>query len=66
MQFGDARGCLEAATKGLTVDACSGFLLDDALEAATVTDDTNATRRLRSRRGDEVGVLDPTVSGHGQ
>lgn len=53
---GDARGSLEAATRGLTAEACSELLLGDALEAATAVDDEATVTRLRARLADSETV----------
>ena len=54
---GDARGGLEAATRGLNVDACSELLLEDALEAAASADDALAADRLRARYIEDLTAL---------
>jgi hypothetical protein len=54
---GNAREALEVATKGLTVDACSETLLDDALDAAEHAEDGTAIDRLRSRFAAELDGL---------
>lgn len=57
IEAGDARGALEAATRGLNVDACSELLLDDALEAAGSADDAMAADRLRARYVEDMTAL---------
>lgn len=57
IEAGDARGALEAATRGLNVDACSELLLDDALEAAASADDAMAADRLRARYVEDLTAL---------
>lgn len=59
LESGRAREGLEAATKGLIVDAWSELLLDDALEAATAADDGTIAHRLRSRFAEDLGELAP-------
>ena len=54
LESGDARASLDAAIKGLTVDACSELILGDALEAAAAADDYAAVRRLRARIDSDV------------
>lgn len=49
LELGDPRASLEAATKGLTVDASSELLLGDAFEAARFADDSFTAERLRAR-----------------
>ncbi|QZN84912.1 LysM peptidoglycan-binding domain-containing protein [Cellulomonas sp. C5510] len=58
---GDVRGSLEAATRGLMVDACSSLLLDDALEAAEAGSDDATTDRLRRRLLDDMGQQDVLI-----
>lgn len=57
IEAGDARGGLEAATRGLNVDACSELLLDDALEAAASADDAMTADRLRARYVEDLTAL---------
>lgn len=58
VESGDVRGGLEAAMRGLTVDACSEVLLDDALDAASAADDSTAAARLRVRHAEDLGARD--------
>ncbi|GEN78988.1 LysM peptidoglycan-binding domain-containing protein [Actinotalea fermentans] len=64
LESGRARDGLEAATKGLIVDAWSELLLDDALEAAIAADDATAADRLRRRYLEDSEMVPPRSSKH--
>lgn len=58
LESGDARGGLEAAMRGLSVDACSDVLLEDAMAAASAAGDEEALSRVLKRMTANAGLDD--------
>ncbi|OIQ85843.1 hypothetical protein GALL_323180 [mine drainage metagenome] len=57
-EVGDHRGALSAATVGLSVDACSTHLRDDAVDAALAYGDAAEAGHIRERYDALASELD--------